>query len=119
MVVTVADTFPPDKATDYAGTMDYLGYGRPILATDLPEIARIIRDNDVGLIVPDTVQELAEGILHLFTADLDELNQMGQNALRAVREKHSWQHRAQQILDTFAKHANGIICLYFRTCAPQ
>jgi glycosyltransferase involved in cell wall biosynthesis len=81
--------------------MDYLGYGRPILATDLPEIARIIRDNDVGLIVPDTVQGLAEGILHLFTADLNELNQMGQNALRAVREKHSWQHRAQQILDTF------------------
>jgi glycosyltransferase involved in cell wall biosynthesis len=81
--------------------MDYLGYGRPILATDLPEIARIIQDNHVGLIVPDTTQEMAEGILRLFTASLDELNQMGQNALRAVREKHSWQHRAQQILDTF------------------
>lgn len=81
--------------------MDYLGYGRPILATDLPEIARIIQDNHVGLIVPDTTQELAEGILRLFTTDLDELDQMGQNALRAVREKHSWQHRAQQILDTF------------------
>ena len=81
--------------------MDYLGYGRPILATDLPEVTRIIRDNHVGLIVPDTVQGLAEGILHLFASNLDELNQMGQNALRAVREKHSWQHRAQQILDTF------------------
>lgn len=81
--------------------MDYLGYGRPILATDLPEIARIIRDSDVGLIVPDTAQGLAEGILHLFTTNLDELNRMGQNALRAVREKHSWQHRAQQILDAF------------------
>ena len=81
--------------------MDYLGYGRPILATDLPEIARVIQDNDVGLIVPDTAQGLAEGIFRLFTTDLDELNQMGQNALRAVREKHSWHHRAQQILDTF------------------
>jgi glycosyltransferase involved in cell wall biosynthesis len=81
--------------------MDYLGYGRPILATDLPEITRIIRHNRVGLIVPDTVQRLAEGILHLFTTDLDDLNQMGQNALLAVREKHAWQHRAQQILNTF------------------
>jgi glycosyltransferase involved in cell wall biosynthesis len=81
--------------------MDYLGYGRPILATDLPEIARIIRDNGAGLTVSATVQGLAEGILRLFTTDISELNQMGQNALRAVREKHSWQHRAQQILDTF------------------
>ncbi len=81
--------------------MDYLGYGRPILATDLPEVARVIRDNGVGLVVPDTAQGLADGILRLFTTDLDELNQMGQNALHAVREKHSWQHRARQILDTF------------------
>jgi glycosyltransferase involved in cell wall biosynthesis len=81
--------------------MDYLGYRRPILATDLPEITRIIQDNRVGLVVPDTVQGLADGISHLFTVDLNDLNQMGQNALRAVHEKHSWQHRAQQILDIF------------------
>ncbi len=81
--------------------MDYLGYGRPILATDLPEISRIIQDTGAGLVVPATVQGLAGGIRCLFTTDLDELNRMGQNALRAVREKHSWNHRAQQILDTF------------------
>ena len=81
--------------------MDYLGYGRPILATDLPEISRIIRDTGAGLVVPATAQGLAEGIRRLFSADLDELNRMGQNALRAVREKHSWGHRARQILDTF------------------
>jgi len=81
--------------------MSYLGYGRPILTTDLPEITRIVRDVDAGLATPDTAGGLAEGIEYLFTADLDELNRMGQNALRAVREKHSWRHRAQQILDTF------------------
>jgi glycosyltransferase involved in cell wall biosynthesis len=81
--------------------MSYLGYGRPILTTDLPEITRIVCDADAGLATPDTAGELAEGIEYLFTADLDEVNRMGQNALRAVREKHSWRHRAQQILDTF------------------
>jgi glycosyltransferase involved in cell wall biosynthesis len=80
--------------------MDYLGYGRPILATDLPEITRIIQGTGAGLVVPATAQGLADGIRRLFTADLDELNRMGQNALRAVREKHSWHHRAQ-ILGTF------------------
>jgi glycosyltransferase involved in cell wall biosynthesis len=81
--------------------MSYLGYGRPILSTDLPEISRIIQDTGAGLVVPATVPGLTDGICRLFTADLDELNRMGQNALRAVREKHSWHHRAQQILDTF------------------
>jgi glycosyltransferase involved in cell wall biosynthesis len=83
--------------------IDYLGYGRPILATDLPEITAIIRDADAGIVVPDSVEGLARGILQLFWASLDELNVMGQNALRAVREKHAWRHRAQQILDTLSE----------------
>jgi len=89
--------------------MDYLGYGRPILATELPEIAGVIRDTGAGIVVPDSVEGLAEGILRLFSAGLDEVNVMGQNALRAVREKHSWHHRAQQILDTFTElHQVGL-----------
>jgi glycosyltransferase involved in cell wall biosynthesis len=81
--------------------MDYLGYGRPILSTDLAEITRVIRESDAGIAVLDTVSELAGGIVRLYAENLDELNRMGQNALDAVRERHSWKHRAQQILDTF------------------
>jgi glycosyltransferase involved in cell wall biosynthesis len=81
--------------------MDYMSYGRPMLVTRCREIAHFVEENRVGLVIDDTPESMAEGIRRLFTANLDELNQMGQNALRAVREKHSWQHRAQQLLDTF------------------
>jgi glycosyltransferase involved in cell wall biosynthesis len=81
--------------------MDYLTYARPMLVTRCREIARFVEENQVGLVVDDNPESMADGIRHLFTADLDELNRMGQNALRAVHEKHSWHHRAQQILDTF------------------
>lgn len=81
--------------------MNYLSYGRPLLVTRCREIARFVEENQVGLAVDDTPESMAAGIRRLFSADLDELNQMGQNALQAVRERHSWQHRAQQILDTF------------------
>lgn len=81
--------------------MDYLSYGRPMLATCCREIAHFVEENRVGFVVDDNPESIAEGIRRLFAADLDELHQMGQNALRAVREKHSWQHRAHQILDTF------------------
>jgi glycosyltransferase involved in cell wall biosynthesis len=81
--------------------MDYLAYGRPMLVTRCREIARFVEENQVGLVVDDNPESMADGIRRLFTADLDELNRMGQNALRAMREKHSWRHRAQQILDTF------------------
>jgi glycosyltransferase involved in cell wall biosynthesis len=83
--------------------MDYLGLGRPILTTDLPEIRGAIKDSGAGMLVPDTVDGLAQGIVDLFSTSLDELNQMGANALRSVREKHSWRHRAQQILDTLSE----------------
>jgi glycosyltransferase involved in cell wall biosynthesis len=81
--------------------MDYLAYGRPMLVTRCREIARFVEENRVGFVVDDNPESMAEGIRRLFTTGLDELNRMGQNALRAVREKHSWQHRARQILDTF------------------
>ena len=81
--------------------MNYLSYGRPMLVTPCREIARFVEENQLGLVVDDNPESMAEGIRRLFTADLDELNRMGQNALRAVREKHSWRHRAQQILGTF------------------
>ena len=83
--------------------MDYLGYGRPILATDLPEIRGVIQDSGAGVLVPDTAEGLAQGIVDLFSLGLDDLNKMGQNALQAVREKHAWRHRAQQILDTLSE----------------
>jgi len=78
-------------------------YGRPILATDLPETRGAIKDSGAGMLVPDTVDGLAQGIVDLFSTSLDELNQLGANALRSVREKHSWRHRAQQILDTLSE----------------
>jgi glycosyltransferase involved in cell wall biosynthesis len=81
--------------------MDYLAYGRPMLVTRCREIARFVEENQVGLVVDDNPESMAGGIRRLLAADPDELNRMGQNALRAVAEKHSWRHRAQQILDTF------------------
>jgi glycosyltransferase involved in cell wall biosynthesis len=81
--------------------MNYLSYGRPILATRCRETARFVEENQLGLVVDDNPESMADGIRRLFTADLDELNRMGQNGLRAVREKHSWHHRAQQILGAF------------------
>jgi glycosyltransferase involved in cell wall biosynthesis len=81
--------------------MNYLSYGRPMLVTRCREITRFVEENQLGLVVDDNPESMADGIRRLFTADLDELNRMGQNALRAVREKHSWHHRARQILGTF------------------
>lgn len=81
--------------------MDYLSYGRPMLVTRCREIARFVEENQLGFVVDDNPESMAEGIRRLFIADLGELERMGQNALRAVREKHSWQHRALQILNTF------------------
>lgn len=81
--------------------MDYLSYGRPMLVTRCREIANFVKKNGLGIVVDDNPESMAAGIRSLFTTPLDELNQMGQNALRLVRTGHSWEHRAQQVLNTF------------------
>ena len=55
------------------------------------------------LTLPVGMTPAGRGCALLFTADLRSLNVTGQNALRAVREKHSWHHRAQQTLDTLSE----------------
>ncbi len=72
---------------------DYMAAGMAVIGSSLnPEIAKIINEEKCGLAVPDeTPEALAEAIQYLH--DNPEIcRQMGQNALKAVREKYNWDH---------------------------
>ena len=78
--------------------MEYLAYGRPLLATDCVEQARIVREADAGIVVADTVDALADGLRRLATATPEELDRWSAKATDAARAS-SWEHRARQIVD--------------------
>jgi glycosyltransferase involved in cell wall biosynthesis len=78
--------------------MEYLGYARPIVATDTIETAAIIRGADCGIVVPDTAQGLADGIVTLASAPAAQVVRWGE-AARHAAAANSWDSRAGAILD--------------------
>jgi glycosyltransferase involved in cell wall biosynthesis len=77
--------------------MEYLGYGRPLLVTDATETAAMVNQAGCGLVVPATVEGLADGMVAVAEAPADQLVQWGEAARRAA-EAHSWDRCAEQIL---------------------
>lgn len=78
--------------------MEYLSYSRPLLVTDCTEQARIVEEAGAGLVVSDTVEALAAGIVELFTAGPVRLDELSTAAARAS-ERNSWHSRARQVLN--------------------
>ncbi|CAN5825254.1 hypothetical protein BH20CHL8_BH20CHL8_06370 [soil metagenome] len=77
---------------------EYLAYGRPMLVTDCIEQARVVRDADCGLVVGDSVEELAAGITRVVTTSAGELDRWSGNA-SAAAVRASWAARAERIVE--------------------
>jgi glycosyltransferase involved in cell wall biosynthesis len=78
--------------------MEYLGYGRPIIATDTTETAAIVRGADCGTVVPDTAEGLANGIRAVASSPAAQIIRWGEAARRAAAA-NSWDARATTILE--------------------
>lgn len=76
---------------------EYLAYGRPVLVTDCIEQARVVREADCGLVVGDSVEELADGVTRVLQAPADVLDRWSNNAIAAAR-RASWATRAERIV---------------------
>lgn len=78
--------------------MEYLGFGRPMLVTDTVETAAIVRGANCGIVVPDTAQGLADGIMAVAQASAGQLTGWGASA-RAAAIANSWDVRAGRVLE--------------------
>ena len=78
--------------------MEYLGYQRPLIVTDTTETAAIVRAAGCGIVVPDTVAGLADGIAAVADASAEQLARWGA-AAGAWAVANSWEMRAARILE--------------------
>jgi hypothetical protein len=76
---------------------EYLGYGRPLIVTDATETAAIVREAGCGVVVPDSIEGLAEGIAAVAAAGPNQVIRWGEAARRAAIA-NSWDVRAARIL---------------------
>lgn len=75
--------------------------GIPTIASNVPEIARIISQEKCGLLVDATQpEEIADAIEYLYKHEDIKL-EMGQNALRAAQEKYNFAKQAEKLLKVY------------------
>lgn len=75
---------------------EYISHAKPILATDCDEIATFIRDNQIGWVVPDTAEALADEIIRL-NQNREEIVKRKESCITVVT-RHSWENRCKTIL---------------------
>lgn len=84
-----------DRARNPLRLGDYLAAGRPIIATGLPEIKKIV--GECGFPAePDDPMDFADKILQMIR-DPDSRKEMGKRARELAETKYSWQILAKQL----------------------
>jgi len=67
---------------------------KPVIITDIIGVALDVKREHAGIVVkPKNTEELSEAIKYLLL-NTNEIKIMGENALKLVREKYSWQRHA-------------------------
>lgn len=103
--VLVSPCINNDDGTEFFNSplknFEYMGLGKPIVATAVGQQKEIFKDRYNALLVEERNPEaIAEAIVEIYK-NPDLANTIGRNALYEGLEKHTWRHRAQRILDEY------------------
>ncbi|MAL97814.1 MAG: hypothetical protein CL583_05105 [Alteromonadaceae bacterium] len=80
---------------------DYMLAGLPVLATEVVPIARIIRENDCGLVCADqNIDEVASSLLKLRDPELRQ--RLGQSGNQAIRTTYNWESDEGKLRSVFS-----------------
>lgn len=91
--------------TDSNKLFEYVQAGLPVVASDLPEIRRIVRQYDLGLLVPAGDSEALIAALRRMIADLELRRGCAINA-SAAADKLSWEVQEYLLVDLYKKILN-------------
>ena len=82
---------------------EYMACGLPVVASNFPEIARVVKEADCGILVdPTDVDEIVDAILYLLEHP-EEAKRMGENGRRAVEEKYNWEKMEEKLLELYGR----------------
>ena len=97
---TLRNTCLNHYTTDSNKLFEYIMAGVPVIASDFPEIANIVRTYQVGLLVnPDNVEEIAAAIDTLYSNKTLRL-QLKQEAIAAAKTL-SWEQQANKLIELY------------------
>jgi glycosyltransferase involved in cell wall biosynthesis len=97
--------FQPDYYNAYIGLpnklFDYMLCGLPVVASDFPEICKVVSETECGVLVdPTSPDAIAEAIAYLLEHP-DEARRMGENGRTAVLERYNWGEMEMRLLEVY------------------
>ncbi len=85
---------------------EYMMAGLPVIASDFPEMARIINEHNCGILVDSSSsQTIAKGIKELIRSP-EEMRRMGIRGRKASLEQYNWPVEAKKLVDLYMKLSN-------------
>ena len=79
---------------------DYMAVGRPVVATEVGDVAKVLTDQSFGLLSRPEPEDFATQTLNLFRNPDLRLG-MGAEARRLAETQFAWDHLATQLLDLY------------------
>ncbi len=81
---------------------DALGAGTPVVASDLPGMAAIVRETGAGeLCDPRDPDDVARAIRTVLDAPPERRRAYGEGGLRAVAERYAWEHQLAGLVERY------------------
>ncbi|MEQ8523963.1 glycosyltransferase family 4 protein [Gracilimonas sp.] len=102
----IAGLLTLEKVPSHMGSLpvklfEYMMAGIPVISSDVPLWKEIINENSCGIIVDHAnPEEIAEAINYLL-ANPDKAKKMGQNGMKAIKEKYNWQKEKEKLLQLY------------------
>lgn len=82
---------------------EYMACGKPVLASDLPAMGKIVRESGCGLLIdPEDIEKISENILYLLE-NPRKSEEMGSKGKIAVETKYNWGNMEKKLLNVYER----------------
>jgi glycogen synthase len=99
MLMAIQPTSINHRFTTPQKLWEAIAAGVPVVATDLPGMAEVVRETGCGVLVEATdPADIARGIRAIVDASPEEREAMRERTWRAGQERYNWQHEADTLL---------------------
>ncbi len=101
--------FQPHYYNVYIGLpnklFDYMHLGLPVIASDFPEIHKVVSEAECGILVDPTDIGAIVGAVSYLIDNPDEARRMGENGRHAVEEQYNWERIEGDLLGVYSAMA--------------
>ena len=101
-LMAIAPTTVNHRYTTPQKLFESLAAGVPVVASDLPGMAEVVRETRAGILCdPTSPPSIAEAIRRIVTAPPEERTEMRARALRAAHDRYNWEAQLQALFDVY------------------